>query len=273
MKAGCSLLTHQDMAGAVQAGFDYVEFMGKYLVSLSEREFEEIQRKQDKLSLKVLGLNGYCSPRLRMTGAGFDLAEVRKYAKACAVRASRLGVQVVGIGSPLSRDISVGESAAEAMERMKQFLTVTSEEFAGYDIKVCLEALADCYCNFINFLPEAAEVVDSLQIPNLALVVDFYNMEHMNEADRELYPYSRHIAHAHISDDDGGPDRRSYLKYEKAKVHQKRIRRLLDAGYQGAVSLEIDCRIDPKKAGESARIMKQAAISGERGESGDVHQG
>lgn len=271
MKVGCSLLTYQDMAGAVQAGFDYVEFMGKYLVSLSEREFEEIQRKQDKLSLRVLGLNGYCPPGLRMTGAGFDLAEIRRYAKACAVRADRLGVQVVGIGSPRSREISAGESAVEAMEQMKQFLTVTSEEFAGYGITVCLEALADCYCNFINFLPEAAEVVDSLGIPNVALVVDFYNMEHMREADRELRPYSRYIAHAHISDDDGGPDQRSYLKCEKAKVHQRRIEGLLAAGYQGAVSLEIDCRIDPERAGRSARIMKQAAMFRERRESGDVH--
>ena len=56
------------MEAAVQAGFDYVELMGKYLVSLQERDFAMLLRQQDRLSLPVLGLNGYCPKRnMRMS--------------------------------------------------------------------------------------------------------------------------------------------------------------------------------------------------------------
>ena len=55
--AVCSLLTGQDMEAAVQAGFDYVELMGKYLVSLQERDFAMLLRQQDRL-LPIGNLSG-----------------------------------------------------------------------------------------------------------------------------------------------------------------------------------------------------------------------
>lgn len=258
MRIGCSLLTGQDMEAAVQAGFDYVELMGKYLVSLQERDFAMLLRQQDRLSLPVLGLNGYCPKQIQMIGVEFTTGRAREYAKACAVRAHRLGVKYVGIGSPMSRNLSGEITYGEAVRQLEQFLSVTAEVFSKYDITVCLEALARCYCNFVNDLQEAADIVKELRLSNLALVVDFYNMEHMGEADTDLKRFAGHIAHAHISDDDGSPSARSYLKREKRGVHQQRIRNLLAAGYGGAVSLEIDCRIDVERAGQSADMLRNA---------------
>lgn len=260
MRIGCSLLTEQDMEAAVQAGFDYVELMGKYLVSLQEREFEMLLWQQDRLSLPVLGLNGYCPKQIQMIGVEFTTEKAREYAKACAVRAHRLGVKYVGIGSPMSRNLCGGLAYGEAVRQLEQFLSVTAEVFSKYDIMVCLEALAECYCNFVNNLQEAADIVKELCLPNLALIVDFYNMEHMGEADTDLKRFGGYITHVHISDDEGSPTRRSYLKMEKKGIHQQRIRNLLATGYGGAVSLEIDCRIDVERARQSADMLRNAAV-------------
>ena len=78
MRIGCSLLTGQDMEAAVQAGFDYVELMGKYLVSLQERDFAMLLRQQDRLSLPVLGLNGYCPKQIQMIGVEFTTGRARE---------------------------------------------------------------------------------------------------------------------------------------------------------------------------------------------------
>lgn len=44
MQIGCTLLSPQDLDAAKETGFDYAEFMGKYLVSLSSSEYLELQR-------------------------------------------------------------------------------------------------------------------------------------------------------------------------------------------------------------------------------------
>jgi len=121
---------------------------------------------------------------------------------------------------------------------------------------MCLEALATCYCNTVNTTTQALEIIKQVNHPSVKLVLDFYNMEHMNEADIELTKLP--IIHAHISDDDGAPNLRSYLKPNKKDLHQKRIKRLQDTGYNGGLTLEVDVPYDRERAALSLAIMKEA---------------
>ncbi|WP_455615354.1 sugar phosphate isomerase/epimerase family protein [Eisenbergiella sp.] len=258
MQIGCTLLSPQDLDAVKETGFDYAEFMGKYLVSLSSSEYLELQRAVKRSRLQVAGMNGYCPETVKIAGPGFEPEVIRKYACQCAQKAGGLGIRFAGIGSPRSRNLPKGYSRLTAVHQLKEFLKITAEEFEKYDIIVCLEPLAPCYCNFINSIPEAVSVAEELNLPNVGLVVDFYNMEYVNEADLNLKKYKGIIKHAHISDDDGTSSQRSYLKPEKEEIHRNRIRRLYETGYQGAISLEIDCRIDAVRAARSLEIMKSA---------------
>ena len=258
MKFGCALLDPQDLDAVKDIGYDYAEFMGKYLVSLSDGEYAALCKKLESLKLKVLGINGYCPPALKMAGPGFDMGSIKKYAKLCAGRAEALGASMVGIGSPQSRNLPKGYPRMPARRQLQEFLEITAEEFAVFDIEICLEPLAPCFCNFINFMPEAVSIIDEMKQNKTGIIADFYNMEHVGEADLDMKDFMPYISHVHISDDDGGPDKRSYLKPERARIHQERIQNLIKAGYQGAVSLEIDCRINPDRAAESLAIMKAA---------------
>ncbi len=255
MLTGCALLDWEDMETAKEIGFDYAEFMGKYLVSLCDREFEKLRDEAERLQLPVLGINGYCPPEIKIAGIGFDPEAVRSYAQKCAQKAGMLGARFVGIGSPNSRNLPRGFSRVEAMRQLKEFLKITAEEFAPCGITVCLEPLAPCYCNFINFLPEAAAVIEDLNQENIRVVADFYNMEYVREADLNLKPWINTIAHIHTSDDDGAPNQRAFLNPDKEVIHRRRIRELYAAGYQGAVSLELDMRLDRERAARSLEIM------------------
>ena len=253
MLFGYSALPEYCMA-AKETGYDYVELPGKIIAAMSDREFTAFA---DKLSIPALRMNAFCPPEVVIAGPGYDIELVRQYAKGLAPRAAALGVEMAGIGSPMSRNLPKGFDRALARNQIKEFLIETACIFDHYGIYVCLEALASCYCNTVNTLKEAVEIVRILDCHNIKIVLDFYNMEHMGEDDISDVPF----IHVHISDDDGSPSLRSYLKPEKREIHQNRLRKLTESGYDGCVTLELDVPYDPLRAAYSLDIQRQAVIT------------
>lgn len=257
MKIGCTLINMEDIDRAIFSGVDYIEFLGKMVMSLEESCYEKLKHKIQSQKIPVWGMNAYCSSELTIAGPNFSEKNVREYAKKMAFRAAGLGVKVIGIGSPASRNIPDIMNREDATKQLERFLEITSEEFEQYGIIICLEALASCYCNFINWTEEALRVIEKMQNSNIRLVLDLYNMEIMNETNINLERLIPFLAHVHISDDDGGIYRRSYLKKEKAEIHKERIRRLRVAGYDGTISVEIDVPIIPEKLKETIKIIRE----------------
>ncbi len=255
METGCSILDISELGTVKEAGYDYLEMMGKYLVGMDEQDFSLVERALYENAFPCGGLNAYCPESLVIAGPGFDRKRAGEYAAICARRAGAIGVKCVGIGSPRSRRLPEGYDRKVADRQLIDFLKETAEAFGKQGIRVCLEPLAPCYCNYINRLEEAADLVDGIGWENIGLVGDFYNMEETGEADQDLSRFRR-LCHVHISDDDGGPWSRSYLKKERRKLHQIRLNRLYENGYKGAVSLEIDVPAQLERAKDSIRIMK-----------------
>jgi len=240
---------------AQEAGYDYVELPGKVIAAMSEKEFAAFAAS---LNIPTLGMNAFCPAEVVLTGLKHDLAVVCEYTQKLSKRAATLGVKTVGIGSPMSRNLPDEFDRELAKTQLENALVEIANILGKNDITACLEALATCYCNTVNTLDEAAKIVRRLQHPNLNVVVDFYNMEHMGEADMDLTGIP--FIHAHISDDDGAPNLRSYLKPEKREIHQKRIRSLVEQGYEGRITLEVDVAFDPFRAKESLCIMQKACL-------------
>ena len=258
MKCGC-VATPADYPLLVQAGIDYVELSGRNVCAMDLAAFSDLRRMIQAEGLPCLGFNAYCPPEVRIAGPGFSAPAVREYALRIMDRAAALNVQVVGIGSPMSRGLPEGFDRHLAMRQAEEFFAVTAEVFAEQNIYVCVEALGPCYCNFINSIYEAQSIVHAVNMENVKVVLDFYNMEHSGEADIPLSPFIGDIVHAHISDDAGSPKMRWFLKPEKRELHAARIRRLYSAGYQGAVTLEIDLDADLCEARQSLRMLKGVA--------------
>ena len=260
MKFGC-VTTASDYPLLLEAGFDYVELSGRSVCAMVKSAFEELRRMIRSGGLNCLGFNAYCPPEVRIAGPGFSGRAAREYALRCLSRAVDLNVQVVGVGSPMSRNLPQKYDQNLAMRQAEEFFATTAEVFATQSIYVCVEALGNCYCNFINSLHEAQGLVRSVNMENLKLVADFYNMEHSGEADIPLSPFVSDIVHAHISDDAGSPQKRWFLKPEKREQHVARLRRLYAAGYLGAVTLETDLPADICEARQSLRMLREAAAT------------
>lgn len=258
MQVGCGLVRQEYIALAGQIGFDYVELMGKYLVALDEKTFKNLVANLAVSGVECKGINGYCPAEVVIAGPGFDLGQAKSYAKKAACRAKETGASFVGIGSPKSRMLPDGYKRELAKKQLRDFLKTTAEEMGRYGITVCLEALAPCYCNFINYVAEAAEIVREIGWENIRVVADFYNMEFTGEADLDLRPWLAEIAHGHISDDMGSPESRYFLKEEKKKIHQGRIRKLYRSGYDGAVTIEVDLPLEYAPAKASLKMLRDA---------------
>lgn len=258
MKIGCSVLDISELKTVKAAGYDYLEMKGKYLAQLTEADFGRVYRCLQERQFLCGGLNAYCPEAVVIAGPGYDRKRVKSYAEVCAARAAAVGVRVVGIGSPRSRTLPEGFARQKADQQLMDFLKTTAESFGKFGIRICLEPLAPCYCNYINTLGEAAEIVDRIGWENIGLVADFYNMEYTQEADGDITPFLPWLYHVHISDDAGGADRRSYLKAERACAHRARIVRLYQSGYRGAVSMEMDVPASLAPAIQSFELLKQA---------------
>ena len=257
MQVGCC--TSLDNYLAVQeVGFDYIEVSGRALGTLCESDFLDFYTLLTRNELPCLALNAYCPTEVVIAGPGFDISKPRAYAEKIVQRASKIGIKVVNIGSPKSRSLPNGFDYDLALFQARSFFYDTAEVFRPYGISITVEALGNCFCNFINTLDEAESFLESLYpVENMGLVVDFYNMRQSNDTDVDLCRFGNQIFHAHDSDDLNDPYLRSFYKTENADVHQKDIQRLKVIGYKGGISIETDVAFDKEAAFYSLNLIRQ----------------
>ena len=253
------VIAPSDYAIAKSLGFDHVELSGRNIAAMGECEFRALCKMIDAQT-PCLGLNAYCPPTVRIAGPGFDIGAASEYAQRLAPRAKALGAQVVGIGSPFSRDLPADYDRVRAWDEAAQFFKETAAVFAPYNIDVCVEALGPCYCNFINLTDEAIALAKAADEPNLQVVLDFYNMEHSGEAALELAPRMGSVRHVHMSDDDGDPKKRWFFRADKLDAHRARLHKLRELGYQGHVTIEIDLPIEARAAQMSLDALKRRNV-------------
>lgn len=241
-----------------KSGFDYIELAGKVIAILDVDKFNEVNMTINNGPLPCLAMNAYCDSDIVIAGPNYNIDKARSYASRLATRANLLGVKIVNIGSPKSRILPPGFDLNLAEEQIIQFYSITADEFANYGIIVTVEALGYCFCNYINTIDEALQIVKSINKNNLRFVLDYYNMQQSDEENADIAPTLPYLAHVHTSDDAGSPQLRSYFNKNRYKVHENHIRKLKQLGYDGTISIEIDVPFDIEEAKESLDLIKRA---------------
>lgn len=237
-------------------GFDYVELQGRELMALGLLEVEELRLQLEECRLPCLALNAYCPPEVVIAGPKYNRAAARRYAEELSARAELIGVKKIGIGSPQSRTLPEGYDREAACRQGIEFIGDTASIFEKAGVITGIEPLGYCFCNFINRLEEAYRLVDALKGYPVGLTLDFYNMEQSGEGDTDILRFAGKVIHAHISDDWGAPNRRSPLHREKGALHTARVKKLMEAGYDDMLTLELDVPVD-KAAYESLQLMRE----------------
>lgn len=256
MKFGCCApIGLYDKVAA--AGYDYIDVNGADLYELSEEDFEEAVKRVAQGDIPCLAVSGYAKTEPKMAGDGFDEDEVRKYAKKLMLRAARLGVKTIGIGSPGIRKLPDDYDRDKAWEQGKRFLEITADVAGEYGMTVLLESLHDRLCNFVNTPDEALAMVGEINRPDVKMVLDFYNIKPMVKDILDIDKYMKQTIHTHTSGMGENYSRPQMTEkdYDELKAIFIKLRQL---GYDAAISNESDISKLETEGARALDIMKRA---------------
>ena len=102
MKIGCCIdLSHYDTLAAL--GYETIALAAKDVAAWDEQAFEAAKGKLQAGPLQTVSLNSFCTPALRLNGAGYDPKKLEAYMQALSARANGLGYRYIGIGRATCR--------------------------------------------------------------------------------------------------------------------------------------------------------------------------
>jgi sugar phosphate isomerase/epimerase len=238
MRIGCCA-SIDNYKAVCDAGYDYIELPGAKISAMTEDEFSAAKKTVLEGPIDCNGFNASIPPHVKITGPEFDPKVAREYAELVCSRAQALGAKYVGIGSPMSRRLPEGYDYNKAIDQAMEFLTIIAEVAQKYNITILWEALTRILCNFVNYQKEALEMVKKLNLPNVKLVVDFFQMETNGDEDvTDIAEEMKYTEHLHVSDYVDG--KRTFLLPEKREFHKKCLAAAKAGGYDITVSVEPD---------------------------------
>jgi sugar phosphate isomerase/epimerase len=252
-----------------ECGYEGIE-LAPFTIAKDVREVPAARRREiaslaERTGVAVIGLHWllvgpegmyitHTDPEVRRRTADY-LAELMRF---CA----DVSGKVLVFGSPAQRNLLPGVTQEQArtwlIEAFESALPVA--ENAG--VTLCLEPLPAPECNFITSTTDAIDVIDTIDHPNLRLVLDVKSMAGEQQASgvkipdiiRRAAPY---VSHFQSNDANRGHPGSGEIDFVPI------FRALEDVGYAGFVSVEtFDFAPGPEKiARESITYMQESLRS------------
>jgi sugar phosphate isomerase/epimerase len=138
------------------------------------------------------------------------------------------------LGSSKQRAAAKGESARDAVKRLRDGLAESAAHAQERGVLLLAEPLAPHLCNVLTSLGGAVELVRSVNHPSVQTMFDTHNaVSEIEPHDELIRKHARFIRHVHVNEMDGRhPGTGSY---DFGLV----LRTLREVGYTGWVSLEV----------------------------------
>ena len=243
----------------VRNNYDRIVLPAVKIATMDQDAFVQTKKLLSQGTLQCRSLNWFCTPALKLCGDGYSEEAVAAYMPLLVQRASEIGVEYIGVGSPKSRNIPEGFSKDTAMEQFKRSMDVICEACRPYGITVLLEAVCTVECNFITTTDEALAVMKSLDIDNLKFVFDSYHAFMMGEDDKPLRRAMPYVRLVHVAQNIDS--RRHYLRSEKMDEYRVYFKALMEAGYDGEVSIEAFYDDMEEQLGPTLSILKTLCLN------------
>ncbi len=230
-----------------QAGFDFVEMRAMLVSSLSDEEFEKLEKTLSELSLACDCCCALFPRTIRVTGKSVNYDEIKEYMDKTLSRCKRLGAHTVVFGSAparaLDEETSQDEGYTQIIQVIKDCVVPACEK---YDITVVMEPLRAAACNFINTLSDGMRVVDGVNSPRIKLLCDTIHMMSNNDIPEDVLKYKDSLYHVHIAELERALPEDRHSDYVK-----KVLGYITKNGYDRTISFET-------KNGQGLESMKKA---------------
>jgi len=237
-----------------QAGYDYIEpGVGDFLApGKEESTFLTNLAKLEEMNGKIISCTVFLPGHLKVTGPETKHDEILTWAETTFSRAQKVGIPYIVFGSGGARRIPEGFTREEATEQFISLCKKLGPLAEEYKVTIVVEPLNTKETNMINSLKEGAEIVESVDHPNIRLLCDIYHMLQESESPDEIILFGKYIKHCHIAEKGTraapGTDSFDFTPYFKALKQIK---------YNGCISIEGNWDDFDSRAPSALQYMKE----------------
>jgi len=173
---------------AYASGFRMLgESVGRMLSpSLTGEQFAENLQRIKKAKCKVVLCNIFFPGNIKIAGPDVNETRVLGYADSVFSRAKTAGIGLIVLGSGTARRIPDNYDTTKAKRDFVALCRKLSVVAARYEIMIALESLQSAETNFLISLNSAAEIVRSVNHPNLRLNADIFHMLRQGESPQSI---------------------------------------------------------------------------------------
>lgn len=221
---------HAEAAKA--AGLDYLEanVTGFLMPENSDEEFAANKALAATITPPIYSANGFFPGEIKIVGPEADIERAVKYSRTALRRASEIGIKILVLGSSGSRSIPEGFSREEARKQFIDFLKRIAPDAEKNGVIVAIEPLQTEETNFINTVPEGAQIARETGSENIAVIADLFHMARMKEPPEDIINSADKLVHCHIAEVEErtapgvkGDDFTPYLKALKSIKYDGRM--------------------------------------------------
>jgi sugar phosphate isomerase/epimerase len=235
-------------------GFDYVELPLAQMVGLNDKEFFSLKEKVGSSGLKCEACNNFFPASIRLTGNDVDYVKTETYLDEALGRADQLGVRVIVLGSPKSKNVPEGYPMDKAWSQLVELLRNIDPLVRTRGITVVIEPLNKGESNIINTAAEGLKLVRAIDRENIKLLIDYYHLVMEKEDPEIMLDAGSYIKHIHFAN----PTGRVYPA-EKVDGYIRFMDLLKRIGYEGRISIEAYTKDFCHDAKRSVEILRQLA--------------
>ena len=244
----------KQMAAIQAAGFDYAELSISEVVALPDADFAALQQQVKQAGFPVPAMYTFIPASIKLTGPNVDKNGQMEYVRKAMDRVAGLGAHIIVFGSGAARQVPDGFSHDAAFDQLVDFLQRIAPEARARNIVVAVEPQSLDQSNIINSVAEGVKLMQSVNDPNIRLVLDFYYLEKTHEVASAIVAAKDYVVHFHFSNPNGRVYPLRWDEYNYAPFFAA----LKQMDYSGGITIDAQTKNFASDAPQTAAFLRDA---------------
>lgn len=230
----CIRATHGAFADAKSAGFEYVELAMQDVLGLSDQEFTILRAELNAQGLDAFSGYNAIPADIRLVGPGTNEALQNDHIEHVLRRAKELGLEYIILNSGASWRVPEGVDREKAFADLVAFGQRFAQKAQGLGIGILVGPLRSTDSNMITTIAETIRLVETVNRPNFALMVDYSFLRIQKDDIASLLDARSYLRHVHIANPESG---RTYPMDPGESDYASFFDVLKEIGYKGRMSV------------------------------------
>ncbi|MBQ9964573.1 MAG: TIM barrel protein [Clostridia bacterium] len=244
---------YTDAAFVKNCGYDYIEPALCEIAAMTEEEFTDCKATLEQAGIKAEVCNRFFPDEYVLVGPGTDLGKILTYVDKAVVRAHELGAEMLVLDNGANRRIQDDWDRDTCVAQFVELVRMIGKKMDAYGMRLVIEPLNDRETNFINTVPEGAELANRVSRPNVKTMVNFFHHSQVGGEPYQIHWVKGQVGYLHVARN--SPDH--LIPYEEDMDDVRAWALVMnEIGYNDRLSLEgtfVNFKADAKAALERVR--------------------